>query len=107
MSEFLAMPFLSVIQSFAFGVALSGAVVSAVSLAVVWLFRRRSERLRYGILFGAIHSNHASLIPLSLLGMVFAAAYHRTGSLAVPVIMHSLFNCVSFLVLTYGPPLTQ
>ena len=57
------------------------------------------------VLFGCIHNNLFSLIPLTLLGMVFAGVYQRTRSLAVPVLMHSLFNCSQFLLLLYGPKL--
>ena len=31
-------------------------------------------------------------------------AYRRTRSLAVPILMHSAFNGVTFLILMYGPP---
>jgi len=55
------------------------------------------------LLFGCIHNNLLSLLPLTLLGMVFAGVYQRSRSLAVPVLMHSLFNCSQFLLLLYGP----
>ena len=54
------------------------------------------------LLFGVIHNNLLSFIPLTLLGLCFAEAYRRTRSLAVPVLMHSLFNCISFLAITNG-----
>ena len=54
------------------------------------------------LLFGVIHNNLLSFIPLTLLGIFFAEAYRRTRSLAVPVLMHAMFNCVSFVVLTNG-----
>jgi membrane protease YdiL (CAAX protease family) len=44
------------------------------------------------LFFGVIHNNLLSLIPLTLLGMAFAAAWQRTRSLAVPVIMHSILT---------------
>ena len=52
------------------------------------------------LLFGVIHNNLLSFIPLTLLGLCFAEAYRRTRSLAVPMLMHAMFNCISFLVLT-------
>jgi membrane protease YdiL (CAAX protease family) len=55
------------------------------------------------LLFGVIHNNLLALVPLSLLGMFFARVYQRTGSLAVPVLMHSIFNGVQFVLLLYGP----
>ncbi len=56
------------------------------------------------VLFGVIHGNLLSLIPLTLLGIFLAEAYRRTRTLAVPVLMHALFNLISFLALFYGPP---
>jgi membrane protease YdiL (CAAX protease family) len=56
------------------------------------------------LLFGVIHNNLLSLIPLTVLGAFLAEAYRRTRSLAVPMLMHSAFNGVSFLLLMYGPP---
>jgi membrane protease YdiL (CAAX protease family) len=56
------------------------------------------------VLFGVIHGNLLSLIPLTVLGMFLAEAYRRTRTLAVPVLMHSLFNLISYLALFYGPP---
>jgi len=55
------------------------------------------------VFFGVIHNNLLSLIPLTLLGIAFAAAFQRTRSLAVPVLMHSIFNGVMFVALMYGP----
>ncbi len=52
------------------------------------------------LLFGVIHNNLLSFIPLTLLGICFAEAYRRTRSLAVPLLKHAMFNCISFLVLT-------
>ena len=54
------------------------------------------------LLFGVIHNNLLSFIPLTLLGICFAEAYRRTRSLAVPMLMHAMFNGISFLVLTNG-----
>ena len=59
------------------------------------------------LLFGVIHNNLLSLVPLTLLGLCFAEAYRRTGSLAVPMLMHAIFNCISFLAITYGVPEVQ
>ncbi len=56
------------------------------------------------VFFGVIHNNLLVLIPLTLLGMVLAYVYQRTRSLLVPVMMHSMFNAITFLFLFYGPP---
>ncbi len=52
-------------------------------------------------LFALLHGNWASFLPLCVLGVVFAVAYERTGSLAVPILAHALFNLNS-LVLVLG-----
>lgn len=44
------------------------------------------------LLFGVVHVNLLSLIPLSLIGAVFAVAYHKTGNLLVPMFIHAFFN---------------
>lgn len=55
------------------------------------------------LFFASVHSNLNSLIPLTMLGMVFAHVYHKKGSLAVPVLMHALFNgSQMLLLLLYG-----
>lgn len=59
------------------------------------------------LLFGVIHNNLLSFVPLTLLGLCFAEAYRRTNSLAVPMLMHAIFNCISFLAITYGVPEVQ
>ncbi|WP_287130021.1 CPBP family intramembrane glutamic endopeptidase [Candidatus Cyanaurora vandensis] len=49
-----------------------------------------------GLVFGAIHGSAAELLPLSVLGVVLAYAYHQTRNLAVPILIHLLFNGVTF-----------
>lgn len=91
--------------------ALKGAIfVSAVIVAPVAeeiLFRgllyatakRYSERYFAAVFsslaFGLVHANLASFAPLVVLGMLFALAYEITGCLAVPMLMHALFNAFS------------
>jgi membrane protease YdiL (CAAX protease family) len=53
-------------------------------------------------LFALLHANWASSLPLFLLGLVFAIAYERTGSLAVPILAHALFNLNSLLLVLGG-----
>lgn len=66
--------------------------------------RRRSLRHRWtaialvGSLFGAVHLGTPQFIPaLMLLGMLFGYLHERTGSLAVPILVHMLFNGKSLL----------
>jgi membrane protease YdiL (CAAX protease family) len=49
-----------------------------------------------GIIFGAIHTSAAEFLPLSVLGMILAYSYQQTRNLAVPILIHMLFNGVTF-----------
>jgi membrane protease YdiL (CAAX protease family) len=53
-----------------------------------------------GLLFSAVHLNPGGLIPLAMVGMLFAWSYARTGSLWTPIYAHLTFNLVSFVALT-------
>lgn len=53
-----------------------------------------------GFLFSAAHVSLGGLIPLGLVGMLFAWAYHRSGSLWTTIYAHFFFNLVSFVALT-------
>ncbi len=54
--------------------------------------------LASALLFGAIHSSLAQMLPLTLFGIVQCIAYEKTRSLWLPVATHALFNAVSLLV---------
>ena len=54
------------------------------------------------LLFAALHANLASFVPLAALGMIFALAYERTGSIAVPIIAHGLFNFNTIILILSG-----
>jgi membrane protease YdiL (CAAX protease family) len=47
------------------------------------------------ILFGLIHVNLVTLLPLTLFGAVLAVLYERTGNLLAPITAHSLFNAIN------------
>jgi hypothetical protein len=53
-------------------------------------------------LFAAIHLNWFSLLPLFILGLVFAAAYERTGRITVSMLAHALFNLNTLLLVLSG-----
>jgi membrane protease YdiL (CAAX protease family) len=55
-----------------------------------------------GSVFAASHANTMHLLPLTILGIVFALAYERTGSLVVPVVAHGLFNLNTITMLLAG-----
>ena len=48
------------------------------------------------ILFGLIHANLVTLLPLSCLAIVWALLYDRTNNLMASIASHSLFNAVNF-----------
>jgi len=54
------------------------------------------------LLFAAMHANLASFAPLAALGLVFALAYERSGTIAVPILAHALFNLNTIGMLLVG-----
>jgi len=54
------------------------------------------------LLFAAMHANLASFAPLAVLGLVFALAYERSGTIAVPIFAHALFNLNTIGMLLAG-----
>ena len=57
-----------------------------------------SGALASGLLFAALHFDVGTLVPFTLIGVLFALAYAYSGSLFAAVVAHFLFNAVSFLV---------
>ena len=53
-------------------------------------------------LFALLHGNWVSSLPLFVLGLLFAAAYERTGRLAVPILAHAFFNLNTLLLVLSG-----
>jgi membrane protease YdiL (CAAX protease family) len=47
------------------------------------------------ILFGLVHQNLGGVLPLASLGLILVIAYESTGSLAVPMTIHALFNAAA------------
>lgn len=54
------------------------------------------------VLFGALHVNLATFVPLVALGLVFSLAYERTDNAAVTMIAHGLFNLNTVLLVLAG-----
>ena len=52
--------------------------------------------LASGALFGLFHANPGVIVPFALIGVLFAWAYERTGSLWTPLGAHGGVNGVSF-----------
>ena len=55
-----------------------------------------------GLLFAFVHFEISVVLPFWGIGMLFAWAYHKSGSLWTPVIAHAIFNGVSFAVTVSG-----
>jgi membrane protease YdiL (CAAX protease family) len=53
-------------------------------------------------LFASLHANLAAFLPLMVLGVIFSLAYERTGSLAVPIVAHALFNLNTIVLVLAG-----
>jgi len=59
------------------------------------------------LMFGVVHSNRLTLLPLTLLALVLVWLYERTGNLLAPIIAHSGFNAINFLLLMGREPLLR
>lgn len=55
-----------------------------------------------GFCFAILHDSLAGIIPLAVLSCVLCYAYERTGKLAVPIILHGLFNLNTLLMIFAG-----
>jgi len=53
------------------------------------------------VLFGAIHLNLSSFVPLTLLAVVLIGLYEYTGNLLAPIAVHCVFNGANFIALFY------
>lgn len=59
------------------------------------------------ILFATVHHNIPAIPALFVLGIGFALAYERTGSLLAPMLMHVLFNTATVVAILFAPDLLQ
>ena len=55
------------------------------------------------VLFGALHLNLMTFVPLTFLGVVLAWLYDTTDNLAAPIFAHSLFNLANFFRAVWEP----
>jgi membrane protease YdiL (CAAX protease family) len=53
------------------------------------------------LLFGAIHMNAATFIPLTFLAVILIWLYEETGNLLAPIVTHAGFNAVNFAMLVW------
>jgi len=56
------------------------------------------------LLFGAIHANLMTLIPLAFLAVILALLYDKTNNLMAPILAHSVFNAVNFFIFLFSRP---
>ena len=91
-------------------------IVLAVSLAPLaeeFIFRfffygvmkrylgRTAAVVASALLFAAVHAHLPSFAPLFVLGACFAIAYEWSGSILVPMMMHTLFNAITLTALAF------
>lgn len=50
------------------------------------------------VLFGLIHVNLMTFLPLTLFAVVLGVLYERTGTLLAPIAAHALFNAINFFL---------
>ncbi|MSQ30210.1 MAG: CPBP family intramembrane metalloprotease [Dehalococcoidia bacterium] len=52
--------------------------------------------------FAAFHLNVGVLLPFFAVGLIFAWAYHASGSLWTPIAAHTIFNSIAFIATLAG-----
>jgi membrane protease YdiL (CAAX protease family) len=52
-------------------------------------------------LFGVIHFNLSSLVPLTVLALILIWLYEYTGNLLAPIAAHCVFNGANFVALFF------
>lgn len=57
--------------------------------------------------FAIVHGNVMSFLPLTLLGLLFTAAYEKSGNLLVPMVMHGIFNVCQVCLIFYVPEIAK
>jgi len=55
-----------------------------------------------GLIFGMIHIQPNTIIPLAFLGFLLARCLAATGSLWMPILLHSFNNLIAFLLLKWS-----
>ncbi len=56
-----------------------------------------------GVIFSLAHGDPGLIIPFTLVGMILAYTYERTGSLFTDISVHFIFNAVSFSLILLFP----
>ena len=50
------------------------------------------------MLFAAVHIHAATFVPLFVFGLILAWIYERTDTLLAPILTHSIFNTINFVL---------
>ncbi|MDH5681500.1 MAG: CPBP family intramembrane metalloprotease, partial [Spirochaetota bacterium] len=50
-----------------------------------------------GLIFGLVHANLATIIPITALGFILAWTAHRTKSITAPVVTHAIWNAMTLI----------
>lgn len=53
------------------------------------------------VMFALVHYNLLTFLPLTLLALILAWLYERTGNLLAPIMAHSCFNTINFVLLVF------
>lgn len=59
------------------------------------------------VLFGALHMNMATLLPLFFLALVLVYLYESSNSLLTPIATHAMFNAANFFYLIFGDQIAK
>ena len=59
------------------------------------------------ILFAAVHTSWALMLPLIVLACILVWLYEKTGSLIAPMVMHATFNAINFAHLKLYDPFAE
>jgi hypothetical protein len=67
--------------------------------AIKWAGYPRTALWGTAVLFGIIHFNVGTFVPLTFLAIVLASLYEYTGNLVACITVHSFFNAANFVAL--------
>lgn len=91
------------------GVAFSVVICSAILEELVYrksVFGWLKTKIQFwpaavvsSLLFAAAHANYAAALGYFLLGLVWCRSYEKSGTIAVPIAAHMIFNAISLIVI--------
>lgn len=54
------------------------------------------------LLFGIVHASLVPLLPLTILGLLFAILYEKCNTIWAPIMAHAIFNNITLLAILYA-----